>query len=57
MKDRSKLFKWEYIEDFGRCEDCGKDLIEHKEYPTGEKQFLPVTYYICEDKNCSGGTI
>lgn len=32
--------------EFGLC-DCGEHLVEHKEYPTGERQFLPVIYLVC----------
>lgn len=32
--------------EFGVCE-CGEHLFEHREYPTGEKQFLPAVYLLC----------
>lgn len=39
------------------CIYCGEELKEHKEYPTSEKQFLPVVYNICANDNCKGSGI
>ena len=41
------------IED-GLCEYCGSETLIHKEYPDGGKQFLPVTYMVCRNKQCRG---
>lgn len=38
----------EYIE-YGRCEECGAELIEHKEWVDGDKHFLPLIWLICRE--------
>ena len=40
-----------------KCELCGSELAEHKEYPTGERQFHPVIYEICTNKDCEESVI
>lgn len=43
--------------DTAKCEKCGSGLKEYKDYPTGEKQFMPVIYEICSNKECEESAI
>lgn len=39
------------------CEVCESEKTEHKEYPTGQKQFLPVIYIVCSNEKCKESKI
>lgn len=33
--------------EFGVCEECGSEYVEHKEYVDGDKHFLPQVWIVC----------